>query len=70
MRAGHPNYVRSVMTASQIPFSCYPRCATLFCETTGYLFRMNNVGADQDFLSLRLYKDGVLDYAIDDHRAS
>ena len=25
---------------------------------------------DQDFLSLRLYKDGVLDYAIDDHRAS
>jgi len=44
MRPAHPNYVPSVMSASQNPFSCYPPCATLSCERT-FLIRMNNADA-------------------------
>jgi hypothetical protein len=42
-------YVRNVMTGSQIPFSCYPPCATLFGERRSFLFRMNKVGAGPRF---------------------
>jgi len=52
--ARHPNYVRSVMSASQIPFSCHPRCATLSFERK-LLIRMNNVDAKSEYFYLSAF---------------
>jgi len=69
MRLGHPNYVRSVMSASQIPFSCYSPCATLSFERK-LLIRMTMLTQNWDISISAPSWTGVLNYAINDDRTS